>query len=127
MRHPQGLRLANLLLASASVGGIVTAVQFWIRPLEGGPESALLATLACLISLSLTAIAAIATFLAIGGSDRTRVIQTGLSVCLLLTFPIGTAYSLYTLWACWSREQRTKPQRWPEASASNRPFRFVPR
>lgn len=128
MRHPLGLRIANILLAGASVGGVVAAVHFWVRPLSGGPESAVFATLAGLISLSLLSVAAIAGFLAIRGSEGTRVIQTSLSLCLILTFPIGTMYSAYTLWACWSEPQKKRsPLGWPPASASSRSFRFVPR
>lgn len=129
MRHPLGLRIANIFLAGASVGGVVAAVHYWIQPLSGGPESMVLATLAGLISLSLLAVAGIAAFLAFRGSEGTRLIQTALSLCLLLTFPIGTMYSLYTLWACWSKQPKTKQARlgWPEASTANQSFRFVPR
>lgn len=129
MRHPLGLRIANLLLVGASVGGTVAAVHFWIRPLSDGPESAVFTTLACLISLSLLAVAAIAAFLAIRGSEATRIIQTGLALCLLLTFPIGTIYSLYALWACWSDTAHKKNARldWPDARTPNQSFRFVPR
>lgn len=129
MRHPLGLRIANIFLAGASGGGVVAAVHFWIRPLSGGPDSAVLATLACLISLSLLAVAAIAMFLAVRGSEGTHIIQTGLSLCLLLTFPVGTVYSLYTLWACWGGEPRKKHSvAWPEAAKTpNQSFRFVPR
>lgn len=129
MRHPLGLRIANIFLAGASVGGVVAAVHYWIQPLSGGPESGVLATLACLISLSLLAVAAIASFLAIRGSEGTRLIQTALSLCLLLTFPIGTMYSLYTLWACWSSQAKKERAHvaWPEATTANQSFRFVPR
>lgn len=38
------------------------------------------------------------------GSGRGRVLQTFLASTQLLSFPVGTLYSVYALWVCWAHE-----------------------
>ena len=62
-----------------------------------------MAAMGGLISLVMLALALTHFFVGVVlGPGRGRGAQTLLAVALLMTFPLGTLYSLFALWVCWA-------------------------
>lgn len=107
MEHLRTLRAFNFVwTALLALGGLLFLVLWGIGGIlairDGEPMGWLFllgGILACALLCGLSALhARVARKLPEG---RGRIAQTALATLHLLSFPVGTGYSLYALWVCW--------------------------
>lgn len=102
------LRAMNLFL-SALAGTIATlTLTSWTFPTAGsGGELGQLAAITGATVGGVTGLLSIAHLVLVFrlGHGRGRMLQTGVALCLILTFPVGTFYAAYALWVCWANPE----------------------
>ena len=106
------LRLMNLLMAGLLSAVAVFVCSYWAGPAIAGEGSWALAGLSVVVAGVLVMVAAACLVIAWLGAERSRLLQSGVAIALLFTFPIGTFYAVYALFVCW-RAPRRATATWP--------------
>jgi hypothetical protein len=111
MRHLRILKLANFALGAYTfIFGSLVFVMFvlpgWMAWGDGEPMGWVFILAGLLVFLLLGGLGlahVVAGYLV--SARRGRGLQTALAIIQLTSFPVGTAYALYALYACWVNEE----------------------